>query len=82
MTAVVSVPVALAGMIGFELSGGVGIPTKETPHRVYFLVPLLDLCGRGPRYLEPDIEIEWFWTREEAMAWAENDIAQRRDLAW
>ena len=77
MTAVVSVPLALATLIGGDLSRGTGIPTKETPHRVYFLVPLLALLGRGPMYLQTDIEIGYFPTREEAMAWAERDATTR-----
>ena len=73
MTAIVSVPPALAPLIGADLSRGRPIPTKETPGRTYFLIPLLDLKGRGLMYLRPEIEIQYFHTREEAMAWGEQD---------
>ena len=79
MTAVVSVPIALAGVVGYALSQGRDIPSKEAPEvgRVYLLAPLFSLSGLG-LFEQPDIEIQYFRTREEAMAWGENDIERRK----
>ena len=85
MTAAVSVPTALAPRIGGLISrGGLSIPTKEVPEvgRVYFLVPLFSLSGVDV-FNQPDIDVEYFDTRAEAVAWGEADIARRqRDLEW
>jgi hypothetical protein len=80
MTAVVSVPINRAGEIGSRLSTrGVPIPTREAPDvgRAYLLVPLFVLSGLG-LFDQPDIEVQYFQTREEAMAWGENDIETRK----
>jgi hypothetical protein len=77
VTAVVSVPIALAGVVGYALSQGRDIPSKEAPGRVYFLVPLCLLSGTG-LFDWPDVEIQYFQTRAEAMAWGENDIERRK----
>ena len=78
MIAIISVPPSLAARVGGDLCRGKrGVPTYETPHRVYFVVPLIDLKGRGPFYLRPDITIEWFPTREDAMAWGIADATTR-----
>lgn len=79
MTAALSVPLALAGRIGGLISRGVPIPTKEAPDvgRVYFCVPLFFLAGVGV-FNQSDIDVEYFDTRAEAMAWGENDIERRR----
>jgi hypothetical protein len=78
VTAVVSVPIALAGVVGYALSQGRDIPSKEAPEvgRVYFLAPLCSLAGTG-LFDRPEIEIQYFKTNAEAMAWGENDIERR-----
>jgi hypothetical protein len=82
MTAVVSVPTGLALAIGSALTqrvGTDGLPTKEAPKvgRVYWLVPLFCLSGTG-LFDRPEIEIQYFKTRAEAIAWGENDIERRK----
>jgi hypothetical protein len=79
MTAVVSVPAALAERVGGVLSRGVPIPTKEAPDvgRTYFCVPLFSLAG-ADLFTSSDIDVEYFDTRTEAEAWGEADIQQRR----
>lgn len=85
MTATVSVPTALAPRIGGLISrGSLSIPTKEAPDvgRVYFLVPLFSLSGVGDVFNQPDIDVEYFDTRDEAIAWGEADIERRRRDPW
>ena len=77
MTAVVSVPAYLTGRVGGALSRGVlTIPTREIPGRTYFIVPLLALSGVGV-FNQPDIDVEYFDTRDEAFAWGDADIERR-----
>ena len=74
MIAIISVPPDLGPAVGADLCRDktAGISTKETDTRVYFMIELLGLKGRR-HLLRPDIEIQWFMTRAEAMAWAERD---------
>lgn len=81
MTAVVSAPTGLALSIGAALSHRVGagtLPTKDAPEvgRVYMLAPLFVLSGTG-LFDWPDVEIAYFRTRAESIAWGEADIERR-----
>jgi hypothetical protein len=78
--ACVSVPSAIAGVVGYALSQGRDIPSTEAPDvgRVYFLAPLFTLAETG-LFDHPEIEIQYFKTNAEAMAWGENDVERRME---
>jgi hypothetical protein len=54
---------------------------KNAPEvgRVYFLAPLFVLSGLD-LFNQPDIEIQYFPTRAEAVAWGDADIEHRRGV--
>jgi len=76
---VVAVPPNLERRIGQKLGRGRALPTKTTPSRVYFLIPLVALRtdDEDPWYRRDDVEVVWFDTREAAQRWGEADAARR-----
>ena len=76
MTAVLSVPWALARTVGVLLPPA---PTKEAPEvdRIYFLVQVAIGHDHWPFPPCDDFEAQYFWTQEEAMAWGDQDIERR-----
>jgi hypothetical protein len=80
--AIVSVPTALAPMVGGLLSRGeLAIPGREEAEigRTYFVVPLVVLAGQRDLFDHPQIEIQYFATYAEVYAWGNADIERRRE---
>ena len=82
MTAVVSVPWPLAGVVGWQLGHGRSIPTKEAPEvgRVYMLVPVDEQFARCSFRGLVDVDITYFETERGAMAWGERDVERRLEV--
>jgi hypothetical protein len=78
--AILSVPLALAPLVGARLSRGLALPSREEADigRTYFVVPLLTLAGTG-LFGVPAIEIAYFATYGEVYAWGNADIERRRE---
>ena len=80
MIACVSVPWAVREDALFFLGGGQPVPTKEAPEvgRAYLLIPMRvghdDVSGF---LTADDVEIQYFWTPEEAVKWGERDVERR-----
>lgn len=53
---------------------------KEAPEvdRCYFLVSVQIGHDRIPFLNTDDIEVQYFWTRQEAEAWGDRDVERRR----
>ena len=77
MTAVVSAPVALAGIVGAVLSRSCSVRIHECPEidRVYFAVPVDEWFARCR--FPTGVDISYFGTERGAMAWGNADAERR-----